>query len=68
MGRFFRWLWTGFGTNSGGLQAVGITIIILLAAVWVVWYAIKFIVWVVTKISEAVKSKKADASGGQSAA
>ena len=66
MGRFFRWLWTGFGTNSGGLQAVGITIIILLVAVWAVWFVIKFIVWIVRMISNAVSKNKAD--GGQATA
>ena len=59
MSRFFRWLWTGFGTGQGALQALGITIIILLVGVWLVWWAIKFIIWVVTKISQMVESRKA---------
>lgn len=63
MGKFFRWLWTGFGTNSGGLQALGITIIILLVGVWAIWYVIKFFIWLVKAISNAVHKNKAD--GGQ---
>ena len=59
MSRFLRWLWTGFGTGQGALQALGITIIILLVGVWVVWYVIKFFVWAVRKIMEMVDSKKA---------
>ena len=59
MSNFFRWLWTGFGTGQGALQALGITIIILLVGVWVVWYVIKFFVWAVRKIMEMFDSKKA---------
>lgn len=51
MGKFFRWLWSGFGTGVGALQALGITIIVLLVGVWVVWWVIKFFVWLVSAIS-----------------
>ena len=66
MGRFFRCLWTGFGTGVGALQALGITIIVLLVGVWAVWYVIKFFIWLVGLISNSASKNKA--AGGQTTA
>jgi len=65
MSNFFRWLWTGFGTRQSALQALGITIFILLIGVWAVWWVIKFFIWLVTTISNAASKNKTN--GGSTA-
>ena len=57
MGSFFRWLWNGFGTRTTAGQAVGITLCIMLAGVYILYIIVRTIV-------RAVRSHKANTAQG----
>ncbi len=59
MGRFFSWLWHGFGMNSNAAQALGITICIFLGVFWILWKLGVLTVKIIQKI-RAKKAEKAE--------